>query len=147
MSITIQEMQKQVFNLAKEKGWWPLGKPTAYNMEKEDEIQLNQVNIPEKLMLIVSELSEALEEHRTRDINDIYWVDERGLKHLYSSFEEALTGAIAGQKPEGFWVENADAVIRILDLFGAYQQDCEWFIKLKHTYNKTRPYRHGGKKC
>ena len=44
-----------------------------------------------------------------------------------------------------FWVEVADAFIRILDLAGAHKIDLEHIIELKHEYNKTRPHRHGGK--
>jgi hypothetical protein len=38
-------------------------------------------------------------------------------------------------------------VIRILDLCGALGIDLEEAMRMKHEYNKTRPYRHGGKKA
>lgn len=41
----------------------------------------------------------------------------------------------------------ADCVIRILDYCGNAGIDIEEAIRIKHEYNKTRPYRHGGKKC
>ena len=80
--------------------------------------------IPEKLLLIIAEVAEATEEYRD------------GKMDTYLG---------AGGKPEGFWVEIADAVIRVLDLAGAMDIDLEHIIELKHEYNKTRPYRHGGK--
>lgn len=51
------------------------------------------------------------------------------------------------RKPEGVAVELADCVIRILDYCGRAGIDIEEAIRIKHEYNKTRPYRHGGKKC
>lgn len=51
------------------------------------------------------------------------------------------------KKPEGVAVELADCMIRILDYCGHAGIDIEEAIRIKHEYNKTRPYRHGGKKC
>lgn len=75
----------------------------------------------EKIALIMSELGEAVEEIR------------KGTPPRY--FE--------GMKPEGTLVELADAVIRIADMCGYYGWDLEEAIKIKMTYNATRPYKHG----
>jgi len=53
---------------------------------------------------------------------------------------------IKNRKPEGEQIELADAVIRIMDYFGYKNWDLESTIKLKMSYNETRPYRHGNKK-
>lgn len=50
-------------------------------------------------------------------------------------------------KPEGIPIELADCIIRILDYCGKEGIDIEEAIKIKHEYNLTRPYRHGGKKA
>jgi NTP pyrophosphatase (non-canonical NTP hydrolase) len=39
----------------------------------------------------------------------------------------------------------ADVVIRIMDMAGYYGIDLEQAIIDKIKYNKTRPYKHGGK--
>lgn len=75
-------------------------------------------------MLIVSELAEATEAVRKSSCDE--WVK--------------------GEKPEGEAVELVDAVIRIFDYFGAKGWDFEETLKAKMEYNRTRPYRHGGKK-
>ena len=80
---------------------------------------------PEVIALCHAELSEALEEFRSNRTELYYDKD----------------------KPEGMFVELADAVIRILDFCEHHKVDLEHLIALKHQYNKTRPYRHGGKKA
>ncbi len=108
--MTIRELCEQSHALALTKGWYE-GKPRQ---------------IPELLMLIVSELAEALEEYR----------DGR-----------APTDTVIGKngKPEGFAIEVADAVIRIADMCGYLGIDLADAIETKHAFNRTRPHRHGGK--
>ena len=75
------------------------------------------------IALIHSELSEALEEYRN------------GKPIVYE---------IDG-KPEGIASEFADVIIRVLDYCGHAGIDIEEAIRVKMEYNKTRPYKHGGK--
>ena len=78
------------------------------------------------LMLMVTELAEAYEEYRdNRSYTEIYYKDG---------------------KPEGIPIELADVVIRILNFCGQYNIDMEEALRIKMEYNKTRPYRHGGKR-
>jgi len=49
-------------------------------------------------------------------------------------------------KPEGIGVELADTVIRIMDTCEFYGIDLIALIEQKHEYNKTRPFKHGGKR-
>lgn len=80
-------------------------------------------NLGEKIALIHSELSEALEEHRAgRAPNEVY--------EVYG-------------EPEGVPIELADAIIRIADLCGHYDIDLAAAVEQKLTYNKRRPDRHG----
>ena len=95
---------KVIHKLAVGKGWWK--KPVR--------------PIPECLMLIVSELSEALEAYR----NDI----PEGKKGCMSE-------------------ELADADIREFDLAEHEDLDIIQAIYDKHMINVSRPYRHGGKKA
>ena len=88
-------------------------------------------NIGECLALMHSEISEALEE----------WRD--GF-HLNSVYYKTYTPGNPN-KPEGFTVELADLLIRVFDLCGRHKLQLVEALQEKMAYNKTRPYRHGGK--
>jgi NTP pyrophosphatase (non-canonical NTP hydrolase) len=75
--------------------------------------------------LLHSEISEAFEEYR----------NGYGLTEI--RFE--------GTKPEGIPIELADVVIRLLDMCYQFEIPLAAAILEKIRYNKTRPYRHGGK--
>lgn len=83
---------------------------------------------PEVLALIHSEVSEALEEYRNGHLPTEVYTGNNG-------------------KPEGIPIELADVIIRVLDYCGYAGIDIDAAISQKHEYNRTRPYRHGGKKC
>lgn len=85
-------------------------------------------SFPEIIALCHSELSEALEEYRSG----------HGATETYFG---------ANGKPEGIPTELADVIIRIFDYCGKEGIDIDAAITQKHEYNKTRPYRHGGKRC
>lgn len=52
----------------------------------------------------------------------------------------------ANKKPEGWAVELCDGVIRSFDSMVLRGVDVAGVLLRKHEYNKTRPFRHGGKK-
>lgn len=119
---------------ALEKGWWDdyLPRWNHGSSDKPDmrpDRTMSPILTPDaiasKLALTHGELSEALECLRTGDI---------------------VTGTVDG-KPEGFFTELADVYIRLADLAEAmgYKGALEDAIAIKLKYNRTRPYRHGGK--
>jgi len=76
--------------------------------------------------LFHSEISEFVEEMRSNRPIDLVGFDK--------------------DKPVGAQIELADLIIRVADYCGEQHLDLERAIRAKMKYNKTRPYRHGGKR-
>ena len=81
-----------------------------------------------------AELSEALEEYRNGESPDA----------IYTYGSEGNTSGIP--KPRGIPVELADVILRVLDMCAHYNINIGEVLNQKHEFNKTRSYRHGGKK-
>lgn len=111
---------------------------TILNNNVEKGFNKPEYNVGELLMLITSELGEALESHRKgkfsnwesfqNDSNNIGELESFKL-HIKDTFED----------------EIADATIRLLDLSARLNIDLERHINAKVEFNKTRPYLHGKK--
>lgn len=117
----LNDFAKEVYENAKAHGWY------------DDNRTFGDV-----VALCHSELSEALEEYRN-EMPFVYFVDE------LTGGAETDMSRYDGQKLEGVATEMIDCIIRILDWCGANDIDIENLLRLKHEYNKTRPYKHGGK--
>lgn len=128
---SISFVQRAVHELARKKGWWPILEKKGLTAKQRQ--QQLEAMVPEKLVLVHSEISEAMEEYRSRKmLSEVTFGEEND----------------AGEdKPEGFAVELADAVIRIFDLAEALNIDLGYWIMRKHEYNSGRSRRHGGKKA
>lgn len=107
------------------------------------------------IALCHSELSEALEEYRANRPMVWYACNEAtpstGPCTPADEFECLNYGEETGckyrdTKPEGVAVEMIDCLIRILDWCGRHDIDVDALLAEKHAYNKTRPYKHGGKR-
>ena len=110
------EIQDAIYENAKEKGWW----------SKDSNRDIGAI-----FMNIVSEVAEGWEEYRNnRDFAEIWYNPDSN----------------PPGKPEGIPTELADVIIRILNFAVVYDIDIASAIIEKMAYNKTRPYRHGGKK-
>lgn len=117
---TVNDWSDIIHGWALDKGWWIV----------DPDINV-QPSFDSKLVLVHSELSEALEEWRdNHPENMIYYKpDKNGIP-----------------KPEGIPIELADAIIRICDMAGYWNIDLQQAMLIKMAYNEKRPYRHGGKR-
>lgn len=109
-------------------------------------------NTGEMLMLVVSELGEAIEALRNSDVDAIcdkcngYIADPAEWKKEFSVTSKAClkclgTGrAIGGSR---FAEEAADAIIRLFDLCARRGIDIGAVVEAKFNYNATRPHKHG----
>ena len=78
----------------------------------------------EIVALCHSELSESLEAYR--EGQPLVWINDG--------------------KPDGIAVEMIDCIIRILDWCGSEGVNVDEIMSIKHAYNTTRPWKHGGKR-
>lgn len=117
--MTLKELCKEAHEAAVEKGFWT----------KFENGELKSRNIPELLMLTVSELGEACEALRKHNRQ----IRSKNPKWRLSD----------GWAKDTFEDEIADTFIRLADLCEALDIDIEWQIKNKMEYNKTRPAKHG----
>jgi NTP pyrophosphatase (non-canonical NTP hydrolase) len=108
----------------------------AFSYAEKQGFHKEPINFGEKLMLVVSELSEALEADREEKWCKAYLAD-----NFYRDNPIVYENIVRGTVEE----EIADSVIRLCDLAGIYGIDLEWHIAAKMAYNKTRPYLHGKK--
>ena len=100
-----------------------LAKVVAHDVKAKG-FTTNWRNVPEKLMLVVTELSEAMEAYRCLKMVGVL----RGpVRDSTGDFEE----------------EIADTFIRLLDLCGALDIDIEKAIQAKLIKNRGRPQKHG----
>jgi NTP pyrophosphatase (non-canonical NTP hydrolase) len=131
----MKNLISQAHEMAKSKGFWE-----------------GERNKSELLMLVVSELAEALEALRKDHYADQDVVES--LSHdleLDRTDEEFLLKAInwktsfeQGVK-SSFEDEIADVAIRLFDLCGGLGVDLEKHIEMKMKYNSMRGYKHGKK--
>jgi NTP pyrophosphatase (non-canonical NTP hydrolase) len=131
--VTISELCKQSHQLAVEKGFW----------ERNENNSLKKRNIPELLMLIVTELAEACEALR-KNKRQTYELTTKTCHNLFTGklLKKELLNESIWQK-DSFEDEIADVFIRLGDMCEALGVDIEWQIKKKMEYNKNRPYKHG----
>ena len=99
-------------------------------------------NCPEKLMLVVTELSEAMEAFRHLENRTLNFCMHKGMN-------DVTTEDVSGDQWEwllNFQEEIADTFIRLLDMTGSYGIDIATAIMMKMAKNEDRPHKHG-KEC
>lgn len=96
-------------------------------------------------------LNEFAQEVHRNAVEHGWWEEEPSFGDVIALCHAELSEALEeyldalGKKPEGIAVELADCMLRILDWCGKNNIDIEAILREKQEYNKTRPYRHGGK--
>lgn len=124
--MNLNELAKEAHQIAVEHGWWS-----------------PEPSFGDLVSLMHSELSEALEEYRAG--NRIRPGQPTPMVYYSGGGYVATDTTECCKKPEGIAVELADCIIRILDWAGKEGVDMDAIIREKMAYNRTRPYRHGGK--
>lgn len=100
-----------------------------------------------QMLLTITEISEAVEEFRNhRRLDEIWYSKTMKSEDGSSSTTTASSAGEPGAKPEGIPIELADAMIRICDFCGQNGVDLLKAVRIKTEFNRTRSYRHGGKR-
>lgn len=133
----LKGVQEDIFMTAEASGW--------HDRERE---------LPEILALVHSEVSEALEayrdgltvtENRYRYPANLFPGDESG-EYVWTVEPSIVRdGVVHLGKPEGVASELADVIIRVLDASEELKIETIDVLFQKMKFNKTRPYKHGGK--
>ena len=108
-------------------------------------------NMGEMIALMHSELSEALESHRSgeppvwykHDQDCPVWGDDVGGSPDYPVRGLQQSCTCGGGKPEGWATEMVDCMIRIMDTLGEADIPIDDIVRIKTSFNTTRPYKHG----
>jgi len=124
----LNELSKQIYEGNKLRG---------FDVSKE--------NIGQTLMLIVSELSEALEADRKAKFANMKvfesCMEADDIKE--SDMDYYIKQSFEFNIKDTFQDEIADTLIRLFDLCGGLQIDIEKHIKYKLDYNSKREFKHG----
>jgi len=169
MSKSINQHVKDFHEHAKSKGWWDskavliqfkdaeaakkfmreeVEGSTPQQLEEHGvvSIKFHHRSPLEIVALITSELSEAVE-HVRNGSPEVFQVQVSG-----PLLEQTEVKVPYGDprwrddvKPDGEAIEFIDSLIRHFDYAGFRGWNLEQLLELKHRYNETRAYRHGGK--
>lgn len=118
----LNQSAQVIFQNNKEKGFWD-----------------NERNVGELLMLVTSELGEAMEAHRKGKMTVKHQLDYFFASQDYSDKMDVFKENVK----DTFEDEIADAVIRLLDLSAGLGIDLEKHINAKVQFNKSRERLHG----
>lgn len=136
--MSIEELKKQAHEIAIGKGFWK-DYDIAKKQETDEEKEIfKNLFISQKLLLIISELMEAVESLRT---SKKYTGSNELLQELEKQFEDnpnlfymRFIHHIKGT----FEDELSNTLIRIADLCEEMNIDLETFLKLKMNFNSLR---------
>jgi len=135
MNKTLNEISEEIYEANKLKGF-----------------DVKECNIGQTLMLIVSELSEALEADRknkrvnindTKNLTNDYTISGNLSGFTKQGKTEKFIDLFKEQVKDTFEDEIADSFILLFNLVGALNINIDRHIELKRQFNATREYRHG----
>lgn len=93
-------------------------------------------------------INQLVHEAHVTAVSKGWWETDRNNYELLALVHSEVSEAVESLRKEDnehVVEELADVLIRIFDLCGRHHWDLEDAVLKKMAFNKTRPYRHGGK--
>ena len=134
----IKEISKQIHEIAVSHGFWEDGEDILTQVTTGDMNTVRSMILAQKLALVHSEVSEALEADRKNRYADLIGKFEEGHESYLDESDEWFKWNIKDTVED----EIADAVIRLFDIAVHLKMDLEWHIAKKVQYNAGREYKH-----
>lgn len=140
----LNDLAREVYKNAVDHGFYDaeLNLLDAVGGDIDESITLMHFALGQRIALIHSELSEALEADRKNKFADLagfngpkQMTPRTGVDPFRDKFETHIKDTLED--------EIADALIRILDLCAARNIDIGTHVRLKMSYNAGRPHKHG----
>jgi len=147
----VKDLVKTSHETSKEKGFWKyhdlvLDKMSENGNFTEDELNaVRDAFINQKMMLIVSEISEMVEALRKteRCKCDVKLLDN--ILQQFTDKPQQFSMRFIHHVKDTFEDELADVMIRLGDLIGKLDIDIEKYIEMKQKFNSIREKMHGKK--
>lgn len=137
---TIKNLQEDIHSTNVEKGFWDNNDKISSIEDEDFRNAVTKAFQAQRLALVTSEISEALESIRKKDVKLI----SNSVKAVIEDAEgEYFVKTFTDFVKDSYQDELADSVIRLLDIAGGEGIDLEWHILQKLRYNKTRAKMHG----
>lgn len=142
--MNIEELKKQAHEIATAKGFWE-DFEIGNNLNAEKDQIVKDLFISQKLLLIISELTESMEALRN---TKRYTGNAELLQELLDQFKTSpnlFQMRFIHHIKDTFEDELADTFIRLADLCEKMNIDIEKFIELKMNFNSMRHEKHNKK--
>ena len=142
---TLNQLRDEIYKNANNKGFYAATERLMFAVDYAVEElvaadirkDLEQMLFAQRIALIQSEASEALEADRKNRHADLISMQEQMQAHGFRAedFQRYIKYTVED--------EIADTIIRLLDLCGMLDIDIDKHVELKMQYNSSRPYLHG----
>jgi len=137
----LNELAQEINTNAHRKGFYDNDKALEKLLIGEVRIATLKALATQKLALVITEISEAIEALRNSHVADLDLLE--GIK------DNAIENVLRFTNTFEFYVKDtledeiADSIIRLLDFCYQHDINIDEHIKLKMLYNETRDYKHG----
>jgi hypothetical protein len=147
----------EIHDTAVSKGWWDEERSAAEVLvnihgEVSEAWEDWRVGREQMTFMVRSDIypREVAEEVGTAYRTFVAWADAQSRAEDVGDLPEGVMDLLVQYgvaQPVGMEVEVVDVIIRCLDMLAARGTDIDKVMRTKMNYNRTRAYRHGGKKA